>query len=108
MGVIQNAINSILGTGAGFFTAAKIAAANKKQTIQPKDRMKQSLEKVAKVNEAKQKQKRNFMNYLKTQKTSFGGTVGDLPYNLQKEIAKGYSPKQRKALMDKIDKESKK
>lgn len=107
MGIIQNAINRILGTGAGLVTAAKIAE-DKKQAPQSEDRMKQSLKKVAKVNEAKQTQRRNFMNYLKTQSTSFGGTVGDLPMNVQKEIAKQYSPKERKTLMDKIDKESKK
>lgn len=53
-------------------------------------------------------QKRNFSDYLKKLETSFGGKVGDLPENLQKEIAKQYSKSQRQNIMNQMDKESKK
>lgn len=74
----------------------------------PEEIMQEAMQKVATKQEAQLKQRRNFMNYLKTQPTSFGGTVGDLPMNVQKEIAKGYSKTERKNLMDMMDKEGKK
>jgi hypothetical protein len=51
------------------------------------------------------KQKRNFMNYLRNIELGGGGTVGDLPAHAQKAIASQYSSKERKALMDKVDKQ---
>lgn len=49
--------------------------------------------------------RRYFMDYLREQPTSFGGTVGELPHKVQRQIAGEYSRKERKALMDRIDKE---
>lgn len=50
------------------------------------------------------KTRRNFMrDYLSKQPTSFGGTVGDLPKNMQRQIANQYTPAQRKKLMDEVD-----
>jgi hypothetical protein len=63
------------------------------------------MQKVVEKKDAKQKQRRNFISYLKEQPTNLGGKVGDLPLNIQKQVAQSYSPKQRKQLMDKIDKE---
>lgn len=53
---------------------------------------------------AKKKQRRNFMDYLKQQPTSLGGKVGDLPPQAQKQIAGQYTRSQRKRLMDMADK----
>ena len=68
-------------------------------------RQQEAMQKVANKQDAKQKQKRNFMSYLKEQPTNLGTTVGELPLNIQKQLAKQYSPAQRKQLMDTIDKE---
>lgn len=54
--------------------------------------------------EAQRQKRRNFMrDYLSKQTTSFGGTVGDLPKNVQKQIASQYTPAERKRLMDAMD-----
>lgn len=68
----------------------------------------QAMLKAAQQQENKKTQKRNFKDYLGKLESSLGGAVGDLPANVQKEIAKQYTSSQRKELMDKIDKESKK
>lgn len=54
---------------------------------------------------AQAQKRRYFMDYLREQPTSFGGTVGELPPKVQRQIAGEYSRKERKALMDRIDKE---
>lgn len=69
-------------------------------------KQKKAMDKVGRLQEAKQTQKRNFMAYLAQQPTSLGGTVGDLSPDLQKKIASQYSKSQRKALMDRMDKEA--
>lgn len=48
------------------------------------------------------------MTHLKQQPTSIGVTVGELPTNVQKQIASGYSKSERRKLMDTMDKEKKK
>ena len=56
--------------------------------------------------QVKQKTKvRRFMDYLRGEQTSWGGTIGDLPPKLQRELAAQYDKKQRKALMDRRDEE---
>lgn len=57
------------------------------------------------IQEAKKNQRRNFMSYLTQQPTSLGGTVGDLPKDMQKQIASQYSKADRRKLMDQMDKE---
>lgn len=53
------------------------------------------------------KTRRNFMrDYLSKQPLSFGGTVGDLPKDKQRQIASQYTPAQRKKLMDEVDRAS--
>ena len=73
------------------------------------DEKKQStaMDRMIKQQEAKRTQKRNFMSYLAQQSTSLGGTVGDLPMQLQEQIASQYNKKQRKTMMDRMDKEAK-
>lgn len=113
MGVIQNAINQTIGT-AGIVARlspnlekkAELRKLEKKEKIlQERLRMQKAMKKVANKQDAKQKQKRNFMSYLKEQPTNLGGTVGELPLNIQKQLAKQYSASQRKKLMDTMDKE---
>ena len=62
---------------------------------------------VEQAQEAKKKQRRNFMDYLSKQETSLGGTVGDLPVSMQKQIAKTYTKSQRRTMMDRMDREAK-
>lgn len=93
MGLIQNSINSMIGS------VAVVSKLNVKRE--------QALERANAIQQAQQKQKRKFMDYLGKLETSWGGTIGDLPVNIQKNIAKQYSQKQRKELMDKMDKEKK-
>lgn len=57
------------------------------------------------IQEAKKNQRRNFMSYLAQQPTSLGGKVGDLPKDMQKQIASQYSKTDRKKLMDQMDRE---
>lgn len=68
-------------------------------------RHQEAMQKVANKQDVKQKQKRNFMSYLKEQPTNLGGKIGDLPIAMQKTIAKQYSKQDRKKLMDTIDRE---
>lgn len=56
---------------------------------------------------AKASQRRNFKTYLAQQPTSLGGTVDDLPSDLQKKIASQYSRSDRKRMMDQMDREVK-
>ena len=51
--------------------------------------------------------RRNFMDYLGKQETSFGGTVSQLPPEMQKQIASQYSKSQRQSMMNRMDKEKK-
>ena len=97
----QSGINATLGSIAG-------AAFGINKTL--KQRQEEQMKKVKQVQEAKKTQKRNFMSYLSQQPISGGGTVGELPTNIQKQIASQYSKSERKKLMDTMDaqKESKK
>lgn len=67
----------------------------------------QAMDRVSRQQDAKKTQKRNFMSYLAQQSTSLGGTVGDLPMSIQKQIASQYSKSQRKTIMDRMDEEAK-
>ena len=77
--------------------------------ILPADEEEQSsaMDRMGKQQEAKKTQRRNFMDYLAKQSTPLGGTVGDLEMPLQRQIASQYSKSQRKAMMDRTDKEAK-
>lgn len=128
MAGIQSAINSMIGSASkavmavkGYQTLkAKQAAAAEKakakqaaaaQQTKPQASVQQMAAERAKQSAtdaviAKANQRRNFMEYLKKQPSNLG-TVGDLPENVQKKIAKQYTPRMRKQLMDKIDQEAK-
>lgn len=66
-------------------------------------KMDEAMQNVAAKQEAAQNQKRNFMNYLRNEPIAGGGKVGDLPINVQKQIASTYSKADRKKLMDRGD-----
>ena len=99
----QGDINRVLGMAAVGATAykAKVAAANKLL-----EKQEQAAEKVKQVQQAKKTQRRNFMAYLGKMETSLGGTVAELPKNVQHEIAKTYTRSQRKTIMDRMDREN--
>ena len=71
-------------------------------------------EKANQANERSQKQakarqaRRNFVrDYLPKIETGFGGTVGDFSKETQRELGKNYSTKERKEIIDRMDKEKK-
>lgn len=127
MGVIQSSINSMIGSAShaamvvkGYQTLRekKAAAAVKAQSKSTPSNMQQSgspqeiaaqraRQSVKNAIAAKKEQKRRkFSEYLAKQPSSIG-KVGDLPPNVQKEIAKQYSPRQRQQLMNDMDEEAK-
>ena len=60
---------------------------------------------LTKAQEAKRKSRRNFLDYMKDEPTSLGGTFGELSPKIQKELAKSYSKYQREQIMNRKDKE---
>ena len=96
----QSSVNRALGSIATVSTAKKFT---KNALTEKQD---QAAEKVKQIQEAKTKQRRNFMDYLSKMPTSLGGTVGELPKDVQKTIASTYSKSQRRTLMDRMDREN--
>lgn len=66
----------------------------------------QAMDRMDRQSQAKKTQRRNFMDYLAKQPTSLGGTVGDLSPELQKQIASQYSKKDRRNMMNRMDREA--
>ena len=99
---IQGSVNQVISS---IGAAASIGKGIKLQ----RDKVRQELaqKQMKQQQEAKKTQRRNFMDYLKKQPTSLGGTIGDLPENVQKQIASQYTKSQRKTMMDRMDKEAK-
>lgn len=97
----QSSVNRALGSIATVSTAKKFTPKNILTEKQD-----QAIEKVKQIQEAKTKQRRNFMDYLSKMPTSLGGTVGELPKDVQKTIASTYSKSQRRTLMDRMDREN--
>lgn len=93
-GPIQASMNSLVNQIGGGLALAKGL----------QDRQKKAMQKVDEKKAAVQKQRRNFMDYLRNQPVSGGGTVGDLPFNVQRQIAATYSKSERRKLMDMEDK----
>lgn len=71
------------------------------------ERQELAMDRMGERAQAKKTQRRKFMDYLAKQPTSLGGTVGELPKPLQKQIASQYTRSQRKAMMDRMDEEAK-
>ena len=70
------------------------------------ERQNQAMKRMSEQAQAKKTQRRKFMDYLAKQPTSLGGTVGDLPKPLQKQVASQYTRSQRKEMMDRMDREA--
>lgn len=70
------------------------------------ERQNQAMKRMSEQAQAKKTQRRKFMDYLSQQPTSLGGTVGELPKPLQKQVASQYTRSQRKAMMDRMDREA--
>lgn len=74
------------------------------------DKQQQAMARQDRQKEAKKSQRRIFMNYLKKQPV-FGETVGSIDERspgFAKQLASQYNKSQRKAMMDRMDKEAKK
>lgn len=84
-----------------------VMAARRAGETSLEERQEMAMKKTSEQAEAKKKQRRNFKTYLAQQPTSLGGTVGDLPSDLQKKIASEYSRSDRKRMMDQMDREAK-
>ena len=101
----QGAVNRVLGMAG----ALKKIGGKKPSSLEEQQEL--AMKKVSEKAQAKKTQRRNFMDYLKKQPVSLGGTssgtVGDLPKPLQKQIASQYTKSQRKTMMDRMDKEAK-
>lgn len=95
-GSVNQAIRSI-GAAASVSKGIKLQRDKLRQELAQKQMMQQQ--------EAKKTQRRNFMDYISSMPSSFGGTVGQLPKDMQKQIASTYTKSQRKTMMDRMDKE---
>lgn len=97
---IQGSVNQVIksiGDAASIGKDIKLQRDKAKQELAQKQMKQQQ--------EAKKTQRRNFMDYLSKQTTQLSGTVGDLPKDLQKQVASQYSKSQRNTIMDRMDKE---
>ena len=88
---IQAKINQSLGAIGGAVLGIK------KSLI---ERQQDALKKAKEVKVAKTQQRRNFMTALRSQPTGLGINIGALGPKAQQNIAKTYTPYQRKKLMD--------
>lgn len=70
-------------------------------------RAQQAMERSQKQQAARQKRRSFVRDYLPNIETNLGGKVGDFPKDVQRELGKNYSPKERKEIMDRMDKENK-
>ena len=107
MGVLQNSINSMLGSAA--FVAAMTGRniMNRQQRIEKANKQAQEAAKAREVQTKVMRKRRNFMKYLKDVELGGGIKVGDLGVEAQKQIASGYTKSQKTALMNEVDKRRK-
>lgn len=123
MGAIQSSINSVIGSASKAVMAVKgyqelkarkaaqaekvAVSQNKMAGSSPQAQAAQTAKQsAANAIEAKKTQRRNFMEYLKNEPTSLGGTVGQLPPAMQKQVASQYTKSQRRSMMDRMDREA--
>lgn len=104
---LQSAINSTIGTiGSAIKGYKELTAQQSIATSQQSVAAAAASQSMRNEVAAKTAQRRNFMEYLGKQPTSFGGTVSQLPISVQKQLAAQYSKNDRRKLMDKMDKEA--
>lgn len=110
---IQGNVNKIIGVGvaAEKMTQARIyrQSALERSAARREAANKRAQDLIANKEAQRQerKKRRNFMEYLRKQPVSLGGTVGDYPIEFQKKTAQAYTPYQRKKMMDYMDEEAK-
>lgn len=84
-----------------FDTEAKAEVRNYMTTyFEKQQRAQQALQQ---AQETKRNTRRNFIDYMKDEPTSFGSKFGELDLKVQKALAKQYSSKDRKKIMDTKD-----
>ena len=86
---------------------ARTSQSTIKEMFSLEERQDQAMARMSEQAQAKKTQRRNFMDYIAKQPTSLGGTVGDLPKPLQKQVASQYTKSQRRTMMDRMDEEAK-
>lgn len=79
-------------------------ASNLESMLKPQEASVKAQEAVTVAQEQKRKTRRNFLDYMKDEPTSFGKTIGELDPKLQQTILKDYSKAERKKIMDERDK----
>lgn len=107
MGVLQNSINSMLGSAA--FAAAMTGRniMTRQQRIEKANKQAQEAAKAREEQTKVMRERRDFMKYLKDVELGGGIKVGDLGVEAQKQVASGYTKSQKTALMDEVDKRRK-
>ena len=107
MGVLQNSINSMLGSAA--FAAAMTGRniMNRQQRIEKANKQAQEAAKAREEQTKVMRKRRDFMKYLKDVELGGGIKVGDLGVEAQKQVASGYTKSQKTALMNEVDKRRK-
>lgn len=120
MAGVQAAINSMIGSASGAIMLSKRLKEKNDAKVQKsnaatakgvggsspqKQAMEKATQSAANAIEAKKVQRRNFMEYLRREPTNLGGTVGDLPPAMQKQIAAKFTKSQRQTMMNRADKE---
>lgn len=103
----QSAFNRAFGSVAGGIMGVSHTLEKRNELIQRQQQAQQKAEQTKAAKQQQVQKRRNFMEYLAKQETSLGGTVGELPVSMQKEIAKTYTKSQRRTMMDRMDREAK-
>lgn len=101
---LQQSVNQVLsiagllgrGIKSNVEEAAKIKTREEAAT-------KKAQEALMKEQERRRKTRRNFLDYMKDEPTSWGVKFGELGKAQQKELAKTYTKSQRKKIMDRMD-----
>lgn len=102
--MIQSRINQVISL-AGMLGRGVRTEAERAERLQVKAEAteKKAQEALKKEQERKRKTRRNFLQYMQDEPTNLGVKFGQLPKATQKELAKEYTKKQRKEIMDRKD-----
>ena len=109
MGVLQNSINSMLGSAAFAAGMTGRNIMNRQQRIEKANKQAQEAAKAREEQTKVMRKRRDFMQYLKDVKVPFDGhltRVGDMHERTQRQIAATYTEEQKQRIMDEMDKRS--
>lgn len=107
MGVLQNSINSMLGSAAFAVGITGRNIMSRQQRIEKANKQAQENAKAREEQTKVMRKRRDFMKYLKDVELGGGIKVGDLGVDAQKQVASGYTKSQKTKLMDEVDKRRK-